>query len=244
MCKVKNNTEKIGKYQRGINIRFDYYSVPGSVTKVVGILAPGTNYENRKPTEEKMQIVDYDSVASSMDMTITELLFHAVHIMTCDGGRYTIFVHRNYVSVDFRTEGMDGNAAIIKGAAKILYHFLGEGEEGFNIQDVCCRVNLFTPEISNDTIWTVLDQSAFPVMEGSKVVNGNYVDTYEVENYYIDLLRNIRPSAAEKNDVVVSTTAMCDYEKLAAMIAEQGLEGVLKDMLDKSVNEITRCYTA
>lgn len=244
MCKVKNNTEKIGKYQRGINVRFDYYSVPGSIKKVVGLLALGKIYENRKPTEEEMQIIDYDSVASSMDMTITELLFHAVHIMCDNGEKYTIFVHRNYVSVDFKTEGMDGNNAIVEKAAKILNHFLGEGEEGFNIQDICCRVNLFTPEINNSTIWTILDQSAFPVMEDSKVVNGNYVDTHEVENYYIDLLRNIRPSGVGISDVVVSTTAMCNFEKLTDMIKERGLDGVLKDMLDKSINEITRCYTA
>lgn len=244
MCKVKNNIEMIGKYQRGINIRLDYYSVPGSIKKVVGLLAPGTVYENRMPTEEEMQIVDYDSVARSMDMTITELLFHPVHIMTDDGERYTIFVHRNYVSVDFRTEGMDENATIIREAARILNCFLGEGEEGFNIQDVCCRVNLFTPEISNDTMWTILDQSAFPVMEDSKIVNGNYVDTHEVGNYYIDLLRTICPLSEGICDVAVSTTAMCDYGSLSVLIADQGLEGVLKDMLDKSVNEITRCYTS
>lgn len=241
MCKVKNNINKIGKYQRDINFRFDYYSVPGSIDTVVKLLAPGTNYECRRLTEEELQVVDYDSVASSMDITITELLFHSVFIMTDNDKRYTIFVHRNYVSVDFWTEGMDGNSVIVSETANILRRFLGE-VEGFNIQDVYCRVKLSLPEINNDIIWTILDKSAFPVIENSKVINSNYVDTFEVENYYIDLLRNIQHSG-ETSDVVVTTTTIGDCEKILYMVKEQGLESVLNDILDKSVDEITRCFS-
>lgn len=102
MCKRKNSLDKIKNLQRSLNFRLDFYAVPKSLRQLVDELYKGGIYEERKPTEDEMQRVDFDNVASCMNTSITELLYNNCHII---GGlsnmpsKYPMFV--NEVCIPF-----------------------------------------------------------------------------------------------------------------------------------------------
>ncbi len=240
MCKRKNNLEKIKKFQRSLNFRVDYYSIPGSIVPLVKSIYNGDVYVERKPTEEEMQIIDYDGVASCMNTTITELLYHPCHIIIKkDDERCTVYIHRNFMSIQYNTTSSDENDDIINKVAGFLLLVFKEGH--FNVQDVCCQMIYSCPDTEKDDIWNKFDKTAFPVMEEANMINGTYVDTHQCGDFYIDLTRNISPNDSGKYDVVVKTSALFN-EGLDDVKDEEGLRSCLSGIVTESVNEITRCF--
>lgn len=241
MCKRKNNLEKIKGFQISLNFRVDYYSIPGSLAPLVKSIYNGDVYVERKPTEEEMQIIDYDGVASCMNTTITELLYHPCHIIIKkDDERCTVYIHRNFMSIQYSTKSADENDYVVNKVAGFLLPVFKD--DHFNVQDVCCQMIYSCLDIEKDDIWNSFDKTAFPVMEEATMINGTYVDTHQCGDYYIDLTRYINPNDSGKYDVVVKTSALCNVG-LDDVKDVEGLGAFLSAIVKESVNEITRCFT-
>lgn len=241
MCKRKDNLAKIKRFQQSLNFRMDYYAVPKSLRQLVDDLYKGGVYEERKPTEDEMQIIDFDNVASCMNTSITELLYHNCHIISgLDEGKCTIFIHKNFISIQYDTTSSDDNVKVCDYVRSVFSQVVGSGR--FNIQDVFCKTLFACVDISKTDVWNVFDKTAFPVMEEANMINGSYVDSHQCDSYFIDLSRNISPNTEGKYDVIVSTSALCD-EGLSQLNEGGKLEQLLDGILKESLNEISRCFT-
>lgn len=240
MCKRKSNLDKIKGFQRSLNFRIDYYSIPDSIDSLVKSIFKEDIYVERKPTEEEMQIIDYDGVASCMNTTITELLYHTCRIISKkDDERCTIYIHRNFVSIQYDTKSSDENEGIYPKVAEFVKTVFSGGM--FNVQDVCCRILFSCIDVAKDNVWKVFDKTAFPVMEEATMINGTYLDTHQCGSYFIDLTRNISPNESGLYDVVISTSALCN-EDLDKLKEESAIASFFASITKESLMEITRCF--
>ena len=69
--------------------------------------------KSTSPQEDEMQVIDYDNVATCMNTTITELLYHNCHIISgLDGGSCTVYIHKNFISIQYETQSSDDNVKV------------------------------------------------------------------------------------------------------------------------------------
>ena len=245
MCKRKNNHHIISDLQTGANFRLDYYAIPGAIGETVALLAQkyGLVYEKRNLTELEMQIVDYESVASCLGMSLTELMWHPCHLLFDNTGgesKHIVYIHRNFISVQVNTNNSKENGDVLEFTEKVFKEI--QPIEKFNVQDLYCKMSFSKLGIGKKDLWSILDKTAFPMMEDSLVINGNYVDTHKVCDFFIDLSRNLSPKDDNTYDVVVSTSALCDGFSYHKATEGKGIKALLKDIMDESIGEVTRCF--
>ncbi len=242
MCKRKQNQEKIKKYQTEVNFRLDYFARPGSLDRLFDSMPKDMEYYEYKPTEEEQQIIGYDDVASCLQKTLTELLFYTCKVLKSkEGPDITIYVHRNFVSVQTYTSSSDDNASIAEFVSGILCLFLNDSD--FNIEDFSTRVTFACLGVHKNELWSVFDHTAFPVLDDAEVKNGTYQDTHQVGDFIIDLMRNIRTNDDGTIDGVVTTTALCPEESIRNQLKTVSQSKFLLNIISESISEITRCFT-
>lgn len=242
MCKRKNNLEKIKGCQTEVNFRLDYFARPGSLDKIFEKMPKNMDYFEYKPTEEDQQIIGYDDVARCLQRSLTELLFYPCKVLKSREGRdITIYVHRNFVSVQTFTTSSDENAEIVDYVNSILQPFLEDGD--INIEDISTRVTFAQLGVPKEDLWSVFDHTAFPVLDDAEVKSGTYQDTHQVRELFIDLMRNIQTNDKGTFDGVVSTIALCSENSLRNHAEKEGLPSLLKSIVSESISEITRCFT-
>lgn len=242
MCKRKNNLEKIKGCQTEVNFRLDYFARPGSLSRLFAGMPKDMDYFEYKPTEEDQQIIGYDDVARCLQKSLTELLFYPCRVLKSKGGReITIYVHPNFVSIQTFTDSSDDNADIVTYVCSILQPFLDDSD--INIEDISTRVTFAQLSVPQKDLWSVFDQTAFPVLDDAEVKSGTYQDTHQVGELFIDLTRNIQTNDDGAIDGVVSTVALCSEDYLRSRTAKEGLSTLLKSILSESIAEISRCFT-
>lgn len=242
MCKRKNIIEKIKGLQKEVNFRLDYFARPGALDKLFEKMPKDMEYFEYKPTEEEQQIIGFDDVASCLQKSLTELLFYSCKVLRSRDERdVTIYIHRNFVSVQTFTSSSDENEEVLTFVVGILQPFLEDSD--INIEDISCRITFSKLDVKPADIWTVFDRSAFPVLDNVEVISGIYQDTHQVDNLFIDLIRNIQTNDNKNIDGVVSATALFSEEQLRIAINKDGLKKTLNYIVDESIGEITRCFT-
>lgn len=243
MCKRKDNLEKIKKYQVEVNFRLDYYSRPGSLGKIFEKMPKDMDYNEYKPTEEELQIIGYDDAARCLQRSLTELMFYSCKVLKSkDGNRdVTIYIHRNFVSLQTNTSSSEKNDEIIEFVKEIFQFFLNDSD--FNIEDISCRVTFSAISVNKGDVWSVFDKTAFPILDDAKVISGIYQDTHHVSDFFIDLIRNISSNEDGTIDGVISSTAICAESPLRERVQEKDLGIFLSEMVSESIGEVTRCFT-
>lgn len=242
MCKRKDNFEKIKGCQTEVNFRLDYFARPGSLDRLFKKMPKDMDYFEYKPTEEDQQIIGYDEVARCLQRSLTELLFYPCKVLKSKGGReVTIYIHRNFVSVQTFTSSSDENEEIVPFASSILKPFLDDSD--INIEDISTRVTFTQLGVAQKELWSVFDHTAFPVLDDAEVKSGTYQDTHQVRELFIDLVRNIQTNDEGTIDGVVSTVAMCLEDSLRSGVEKEGLNAFLFSIVSESIAEITRCFT-
>ena len=242
MCKRKENLEKIKGCQTEVNFRLDYFARPGSLDKLFAGMPKDLDYFEYKPTEEDQQIIGYDDAARCLQRSLTELLFYPCKVLKSKEGRdITIYVHRNFVSIQTFTASSDENEEIVAYVSSILQPFLVDCD--INIEDISTRVTFAQLSVHQKDLWTVFDHTAFPVLDDAEVKSGTYQDTRQVGELFIDLMRNIQANDEGTIDGVVSTIALCSEDSLRSRIAKEGLPALLAGIVSESIAEITRCFT-
>ena len=242
MCKRKDNLEKIKGCQTEVNFRLDYFARPGSLDKLFADMPKEMDYFEYKPTEEERQIIGYDDAARCLQRSLTELLFYPCKVLKSRKGRdVTIYIHRNFVSVQAFTFSSEENKEVVDFACSILQPFLADSD--INIEDISVRVTFAQLGVAQKDIWKVFDQTAFPVLDEAEVKSGTYQDTHQVGDLFIDLTRNIQAVDEGIFDGVVTTVALCSEDSLRGQANEKGLPALLTDIVGESIAEITRCFT-
>lgn len=242
MCKRKDNLEKIKGCQTEVNFRLDYFARPGSLDKLFANMPKDMYYFEYKPTEEDQQIIGYDDVARCLQKSLTELLFYPCKVLKSKEGReITIYIHRNFVSVQTFTSSSDENAEIVAYVSSILQPFLEDCD--INIEDISNRVTFAHLSVAKKDLWTVFDHTAFPVLDDAEIKSGTYQDTRQVGDLFIDLTRSIQTNDEGTIDGVVSTIALCSEDSLRNHAKEEGVPALLSSIVSVSIAEITRCFT-
>ena len=242
MCKRKDNLEKIKTCQTEVNFRLDFFARPGSLDRVFAMMPKDMDYFEYKPTEEDQQIIWFDDVASCLRVTLTDLLYDPCKVLKSkDTDDLTIYIHRNFVSVQRFTSSSDENEEIASFVSDILQPFLDDSD--FNVEDISSRVTFAQLDVKPDIIWNVFDHTAFPVLEDMGVLSGSYQDTRQIDGLFFDLTRDIQTNEEKTIDGVVTAKAFCKEEDLRDRIGEKGLKDVLSDFIAESIGEITRCFT-
>lgn len=244
MCKSKrkDNLEKIKDCQTEVNFRLDYFARPGSLDKIFASMPKDMDYFEYKPTEEDQQIIGYDDAARCLQRSLTELLFYPCKILKSKEGReVTIYIHRNFVSVQAFTTSSDENEEVLAYASSILQPFLDDSD--INIEDISTRVTFAQLGVVQKDLWKVFDHTAFPVLDDAEVKSGTYQDTHQVNELFIDLMRNIQTNDEGTIDGVVSTVALCSEDSLRSYVGKNGLNALLSSIVSESIAEITRCFT-
>lgn len=242
MCKRKDNLEKIKGYQTEINFRLDFFARPGSFGNIFQNMPKDMDYYEYKPTEEDQQIIGYDDAARCLQRSLTELLFYPCKVLKSKKGReVTIYIHRNFVSIQTFTSSSDENKEIVDYVSLILESFLDNND--INIEDISARVTFAKLSVAQEDLWTVFDHTAFSVLDDAEVKSGTYQDTHQVGDLFIDLMRNIQTNDEGTIDGVVSTIALCSEDNLRSGVKKEGLSAFLSDIVSESIAEITRCFT-
>ena len=241
MCKRKDNFEKIKSCQTEVNFRVDYFARPGSLDKLFASMPKDMDYFEYKPTEEDQQIIGFDDAARCLQRSLTELLFYPCKILKSKEGReITIYIHRNFVSIQTFTSSLEENAEIVDFASGVLQPFLDDSD--INVEDISTRITFAQLNVAQNDLWNVFDQTAFPIFDDADVKSGTYQDTRQVGDLYIDLRREIQSNDEGTIDGVVSTIALCSEDTLRREANEKGLSHLLSDIVAESVGEITRCF--
>lgn len=241
MCKRKDNLERIKGCQSEINFRLDYFARPGSLDRLFANMPRDMDYFEYKPTEEDQQIIGYDDAARCLQRSLTELLFYPCKILKSKEGRdITIYIHRNFVSVQTYTTSSEENAEVIAYVSSILQPFLDDSD--INVEDVSTRITFAQLGIAQKDLWTVFDHTAFPVLDDAEVRSGTYQDTHQVGELFIDLMRNIQTNEEGTIDGVVSSIALCSEDTLRSRVGTDGLPALLTSIVTESIAEITRCF--
>ncbi len=241
MCKRKDNLKKIKGCQTEVNFRLDYFARPGSLDKLFASMPKDMDYFEYKPTEEDQQIIGYDDAARCLQRSLTELLFYPCKVLRSKEGReVTIYIHRNFVSVQAFTASSDENTEVVAFASSVLEPFLADSD--INIEDISTRVTFAQLGVAQKDLWTVFDHTAFPVLDDAEVKSGTYQDTHQVGELFIDLMRNIQTADDGTIDGVVSTVALCSEDTLRSHVRGNGLKSLLSSIVSESIAEITRCF--
>lgn len=233
MCKIKKYTEDMQSHLNSVLFRFDSYLLEDDKNDAIKTLrdifggSPAESFMN----DYLQQKLDVDSIASVHDISITEVLNTTVLILRgvkIDDYECEIFVHKYFIALFFRTNGID---------LSLLQKRVGDNivKLAQPVESLCIRLS-YSINISNKEIWNVIDKTAFPIMDES-VYNGRYTDSALKGNISIDLTRTISPaSQSEFSDIVIQTMAFTSLNNMNNSIES------IKNMIGLSTEEITRCF--
>lgn len=183
-----------------------------------------------------MQIIDIDSVAEMHDSYINNIL---------DSKKVYLLNNANYLGIE---QDIYLNKFFIAFNIKVsnqkIEDIIKAIEDSFSrlerINPLYCylRLNYSLVHIKKDEIWNICDRSAFPIMEGLQY-NGQYTDTIQIHDFYIDLSRTISNNNDDNDvDVNIQTNAIFSTSSLQEVSEKIG------DAVCLSINEISRCFNS
>ena len=105
------------------------------------------------------------------------------------------------------------------------------------VDDLCIRLFYLIKNTRNDLLWSIIDKTAFPIIEGN-LYNGRYTDSSSRDNISIDLTRTISPSEESGySNIAIQTTAFASLDSI------NDSDGIIEVMIESSKEEITRCFS-
>lgn len=237
MCKIKEYSPLMQSYLNSVFLRFDNYLLEEDKNRTILTLREifGGNPTESYLDEYLQHILDVDGIASTHDISITEVLRTTVLILrdiTLEECKCEIFVHKFFIAFYFEKEGIDLN-----NLRNVLELKLKEIKMNIPIEDLCIRLFYLIANIHNEQLWSIIDKSAFPIIEGNSY-NGRYTDSTSRDNISIDLTRTISPSEERGySNIAIQTMAFASFDFI------NGSNEIIKTMIESSKEEITRCFS-
>lgn len=196
------------------------------------------NLSNGTPSEiffdeGNMQLIDIDSVADLHNTYINKIL--ETNMICLKNGQLSDIKCDIYVTPYFVTFYIPSNGKPIE---KII-HTINETyikEIKIPLLFGYLRLNYSICKQSKENIWTICDKSAFPIMEDEDY-SGQYTDSTERDDVYIDLSRTISSSDKESRlvDINIQTKAIFSISNITEQIPK---------VIELSKREISRCFNA
>ena len=182
-------------------IRFDTFLLNQDVEKYTSILREcfGGSIKEISFNEILEQFIDIDSVADTHNISITKVLqSNSIQLSELRIGQIQFDIIVNKFFIAFLTNKIDGN---IEDSLSPICDAIKKMLETANLDlDLFLRLNYSVEKKSPDELWNICDRSAFPIMEGGNY-SGQYTDSTEIDNTFIDLSRTISSSEIKEEPV-------------------------------------------
>lgn len=247
MYRTKTYTEQINQLNEFNAFRIDFFSVPSfknefveSIGKIIGP-AP---FQERLLTEEEKQKIDIDSIVDNLDNSIEEIIskkiykFYDFEICNISSELY-ISQYYLFLYLDCKGNKMGLNGYLSK--VSEIFNALNAFSTKLTPQKVSL-INTYHTLIDENSLWSVFDREAFPLVESANLVNGRYADQHLYESMSINLIRDIRKGSNDKNktmfDINITSYATSDISS----INDTDFQEIFKDMQTNAQIEATRCF--
>lgn len=240
MCKKAAYTQKFFQYADYAYIRIAFFSFPSFYekfleykSKIWSRYMSLENFVDKPLTALEQQLVDVDSTADDLDITIDNIItknvytFSDVHI-----GAYSanIFLSQYFLFIQIRLDGRDIDKSIYKDISDLITF------DGFNEVSLK-RIELglwHKAKLKKEELWDVLDQMAFKGIDEEVSVNGLYYDGYGVDGNFIEARRSLR-RLKDDNTYLATMLVWTNLDEYTIETQE-----LAWDLLK---HESTRCFT-
>ena len=229
-----------------MSLRLDFYSSPkfaSDYTQRVYGKYERDDYAHRELTDAEKLMVDVDSAAKTFGMNIGDLIERKNFIfrdLKVDKQIVNLYISPLYLFASLDNTGkfdIDGLSCL----------FANLNIDDMLDQQALQNITVMTAHMvageTEDSVFDVLDRSAFPIMDDVMLTNGRYVDTHDYERCSIDLLRIIRKGEIDGMPrVEVSLLTRAVPAENLEIDENTGVGGQLSELLRRSVDEVTRCF--
>lgn len=250
MCDIKKYTGEMLAARTQVAFRLDFFSMPSFYSEYPDMLSKKYHVENfnvRELSGTEQQQVDVDSVSESMDSSVGEIIEKKNYIlrglqMDNIPVKADVFISPYYVFAELiEAESHIEDAGIIKQFIDGL--LLYENEKSIDMQDTSLYMRHVVERPSLEELFTIVDRTAFPILEDKGTLNGWYSDTREAGKYDANLVRVIRQGETDGNPMYQMTVMskvtpnasfyLNQFEELGAAVAE---------MFEVAMTESTRFF--
>lgn len=233
-----------------VAFRLDFFSMPSFNAVYPDMLSKKYHVDSfsvRELSGTEQQQVDVDSVSESMDSSVGEIIEKKNYILRglqMDGipMKADVFISPYYVFAELiETEHHIEDAAIIRQFVDGL--LLYENAKSVDIQDASLYMRHVVERPNLEELFTIVDRTAFPILEDKGTLNGWYSDTREVGRYDANLVRVIRQGESE-GELMYQMTVMTKVAPNSSYNFEsfEELGGAVAEMFEVARTESTRFF--
>lgn len=198
MCKKVAYSIKQSQYADYAYVRVAFFSFPSFFEKFLEqkseIWSRYMSLENfvKKPlTAIEQQLVDVDSTAEDLDITIDDIITKPVYtFLDVHVGEYSanVFLSQYFIFLKVRLDGRDLDKSIYNDIYELITL---DGINEVSLKKI--ELGLWHKvKLKKEELWNVLDQMAFKGIDEEASVNGTYYDGYEVDGNFIEAKRYLR----------------------------------------------------
>lgn len=247
MCR-KAHTAEMNEFLKYVSFRIDLFSLPRFKDEYVNWVAntfKTKDFAERILTLQERQIVDIDTIASSLGLPIEDIASKRAFVfksIDVEGQKAKLYITPYFVCVRLVLEDSEVKDLEKQQIGTIASLFKNEAMDNLaDIQDVFCMTSHFC-RINREEIKEVLDTDAFPEIDPDTFDGINYSDSSIYDDIKINLNRIIICDRETDDrypyNVFVSTTATPIANNTRSM------NELLEMMYKMSLDESARCFLA
>lgn len=242
MCTMKRYNENISQYAEEVIFRIVYASFSDFVSKYIENFKerfPETSFRERVITQEEEQIVDIDTIATYLDVTLEDVLKERVYVLKtkihqCD---FSVFIGCQYLVVKMDLKGKDISEESKCDLAQMLN--TQSIKDNIEIVDFNCQIIHSITAPTEDALGEILDMGVFKGIDAD-VKNSRYADSYLRENCNIQLTRELRDIIFEDDSKGVYANILCSFS--VEEVKNEYLPDDIERYLSVVKQETTQCF--
>ena len=244
MCEKKPYSSKMKAMRKRISFRLDFFSLPSFKDEYLAKYKEiSNNYKENVLSELERQMVDVDSVAYNLDVTLETIaekkVFCFSDVVFDDNtkGKVVVSPYYLYIEVQCNNDGSISKQSIEKIKTLLFDPIM---EPITTSKFLTCQVDHYN-FVDKDELDSIVDKSAFVSIDTP--INGRYSDEYKVDGKgeeIIDtaLIRYLQLYDDNKYDILVKTILSIplhdDINKYD--------QGIIDRMITISEQETSRCF--
>ena len=241
MCERKDYNGNVSRYLENIVCRIVYASFPDFIARYVAYFKeefPDVSFRERVLTQVEEQILDVDTVASILNITLEDVLKEKVYVLNSriEGFDFTVFIGRQYLAIILSVQGKSISEECLAALAKMLN--TQSIKDNIEIVNFNCKASHSMAAQTEDELKEILDINVFKGIEAD-IKNSRYIDSYLRGEYYIELTRELRDILFDNQTSGVYANVLCS---LNAKNKDIYTLDDIKNYLDILKEETTQCF--
>lgn len=245
MCEKKTYSPKMKSLRKRISFRLDFFSLPSFKDEYLSKKGEiSNNYKESVLSELERQIVDVDSVAYNLDVTLETIAekksycFSDVIFDNDSDIKGKVIVNPYYLFIEVQCKDGDISEKCINKIKSFLFDEVMAPVTTSKF--LTCQVDHYT-FVKKDEIDSIIDKSAFVSIDTP--INGRYSDEYKVvgkgeENIDTALIRYLQLYDDNQYDILVKTILSISLNDDLS----RHEQSIIDRMISISEQETSRCF--